>query len=340
VAAWLRARRPSLGRVGVRAAVPAAAGYSNEVVFLTLDGQGPEDLGPELVLRRAPSGATLFRTYDLGMQAAVQDAVRAAGVPVPAFALHEPDPSWLGAPFLLMPRVPGHVPGELAALDPWVARRAPADQRRLQAGFLDAVAAVHDTPWEGTALAGRLRGADGTLADEIDWWDELMEWSFDGAPPADLVDALRWCRDHRPHPEPPRSLLWGDVRLGNVVFGDDLAPRAVLDWEMASIGPAESDLAWCTALDEMGAHFVEATVPGFLDRDGVVARHAAALGRPLVAFRWFELFALCQAAALNLRRSALAAVRAGRPALVPARDAVLGYALAAIAEADRDPPWH
>ena len=37
-------------------------------------------------------------------------------------------------------------------------------------------------------------------------------------------------------------LLWGDVRLGNVIFGDDLAPIAVLDWDMASIGAPEHDI--------------------------------------------------------------------------------------------------
>ena len=34
-----------------------------------------------------------------------------------------------------------------------------------------------------------------------------------------------------------------------MVFGDDLAPRAVLDWDMTSIGAPEHDLAWFTSLD-------------------------------------------------------------------------------------------
>jgi len=333
VAAWLQARDPSLGRPELHASTPGATGYSNEVVFVTVDGRGAQGLGRDLVIRRAPAGPALFRSYDLAMQVAVQDAVRAAGVPVPAFVLHEPDPSWLGAPFLVMPRVPGHVPGELAAIDPWVGGLDPADQRRVQAGFLDALAVVHATPWTGTDLAGCLRGGGGTLTDELDWWGDLVAWAFDGAPPAELGDAFRWCRAHRPDPEPPHGVLWGDVRLGNVIFGDDLAPRAVLDWEMAAIGPAETDLAWYTALDEMGAHLVDATVPGFRDRDAVVARHAGALGRPLVAFRWFELFALWRSAALNLRAARLAAARAGRPPRDPARDPVLRYAVDAIAAA-------
>ena len=35
-----------------------------------------------------------------------------------------------------------------------------------------------------------------------------------------LVDALDWCEAHRPSSEPEPSLLWGDVRLGNVIFDE------------------------------------------------------------------------------------------------------------------------
>ena len=79
-------------------------------------------------------------------------------------------------------------------------------------------------------------------------------------------------------------MLWGDVRLGNVIFDDGFAPVAVLDWEMASIGPAEHDLAWYTALEGMTEHFFGQRVTGFLTRDEIVARHEQALGRPLVDF--------------------------------------------------------
>jgi aminoglycoside phosphotransferase (APT) family kinase protein len=44
-------------------------------------------------------------------------------------------------------------------------------------------------------------------------------------------------------------LRWGDVRLGNIVFGDDLEPRAILDWDMAAVGVPEHDVAWFTMLD-------------------------------------------------------------------------------------------
>ena len=37
--------------------------------------------------------------------------------------------------------------------------------------------------------------------------------------------------------------MWGDSRVGNVLY-QDFRPVAVLDWEMATLGPREMDVAW------------------------------------------------------------------------------------------------
>jgi aminoglycoside phosphotransferase (APT) family kinase protein len=212
-----------------------------------------------------------------------------------------------------------------------VPRHAPHPRARtLQENFLDALARIHTTPWKGRPIATQLRGATGSLVDEIRWWDDLVAWTFEGAPPRKLVDVFAWCRDHRPTQAPPSSLLWGDVRLGNVVFDDHLAPLAILDWEMASIGPAELDLAWYTALETMAEHFVGRRVPGFLTGDEIVRRHEAALGRPLVDFRWFEIFAMARSTALQMRADRLRALRRGRAPRPPEDDAVLTYTVEAI----------
>jgi aminoglycoside phosphotransferase (APT) family kinase protein len=39
-------------------------------------------------------------------------------------------------------------------------------------------------------------------------------------------------------------LLWGDARIGNMIFAPGGTPVAVLDWETATFGQAEEDLAW------------------------------------------------------------------------------------------------
>ncbi len=101
-------------------------------------------------------------------------------------------------------------------------------------------------------------------------------------------------------------MCWGDARIGNLLFADDRTVASVLDWEMATIGPAETDLAWFLALDELTTYFVKRTVPGFGDRAAVVGRYEAALGRAVVDLEWHEIFALVRSTAINDRQARLA----------------------------------
>jgi aminoglycoside phosphotransferase (APT) family kinase protein len=282
---------------------PPGGGYSNELVYVSIAGEAK-------VIRLAPSGPPLFPSYDLAMQVAVQEVAAAAGVPVPAPLAAELDPSVLGRPFLVMPRIDGRHPGEAPMLTPWILELSSEEQRRLQGGFLDALAAVHrvDPP-------GDLR----PWSAELDWWASYATWAAEGqADPAALVALFDRCRAAAPTTFPPSVLLWGDVRMGNVVVADDLSVAAVLDWEMASAGPPECDLAWYTALNGLTLSFVGDDAPGFRTRDEVVAHHEAALGRPMESMAWHEAFALCRAAAAQFRVDVVKALVKDRPPPDPA----------------------
>ena len=41
----------------------------------------------------------------------------------------------------------------------------------------------------------------------------------------------------------PDVLSWGDARIGNIIYAG-FEPAAVLDWEMAALGPRELDVSW------------------------------------------------------------------------------------------------
>jgi aminoglycoside phosphotransferase (APT) family kinase protein len=128
-------------------------------------------------------------------------------------------------------------------------------------------------------------------------------------------------------------LLWGDVRLGNVIFDDAWQPVAVLDWEMTTIGPAEHDVAWHTSLETMQNELFGRAVPGFLDRDALLARYEAQVGRALADLEWFEIFALVRSAAI-MTRLAFVQEQAGIPPMLAYADnPVLNYLSARIAEA-------
>ncbi len=265
----------------------------------------------ELVVRLPPVSDGIFPEYDLAQQAAVQSAVGAAGTPV-APVRYEPDPSYLGAPFLAMPFVAGPIPQEFTAGDPWLATLVDDDARSsVWRSFLDTLVGISATGADGLGLRAGLDA-------ELEWWDRYIAWATDGSPPPALAEALTWCRQHRPSRESPASLLWGDVRLGNVVFDPErLVPRAVLDWDMASVGPAEMDVAWFLALEAVQTELTGMAVPGFGSRGDAISLVEAGIGRALVDLDWYEIFALVRASAVSTRIGLLFE-RQGRPSMFAA----------------------
>ena len=63
-----------------------------------------------LCLRRDPGNALLREMSDLGRQFTVLQALERTAVPAPKAHFFEPEPAVLGAPFLVMEKVPGTCP--------------------------------------------------------------------------------------------------------------------------------------------------------------------------------------------------------------------------------------
>lgn len=281
----------------IAALTHAEGGMANETVLVDF---GPGNAG--MVVRLPPLDAT-FPDYDLSPQAAVQNAVAAAGVPAPAPAVVEADPTWVGAPFLAMPRVAGAVAGPAPAFDPYVQDAAPTLQRLMHDGLVDALVAVHAVPWEAAGLAAVLAGP--RLEDALARWAAYVEWSSEGDPLPALTEGLDWCVRHCP-PERETVLLWGDVRLGNLVFDEARHPVAVLDWDLATLGPREMDLGWHFGLDFMMEELFGRRVPGFPSRQETLERYERQTGHEVRDLAWHEVFALTRALAINDRHQRIA----------------------------------
>ena len=295
----------------------AAAGLANETVMVEL-----APAHPGLVLRLPPLVPT-FPAYDLSHQALVQNALAAAGVPAPAPAVFVADPRWLGSPFLAMPTVSGFIPGPAPVFDAVIAAAAPERQRKYQNGLIDTLADLHAVDWTAAGLGAVLPGP--TAAAALDHWTNYVAWAGEGAPLPILTEALEWCRGTGP-PGPPgapepagpldraqASLLSGDARLGNLVFDDDGDVHAVLDWDLAAIGPPEMDLGWYFGLDFMMEQLFGRRVPGFPPRAEAVARYEERSGRVVTGLDWYEVFALVRALAINDRQQRIAGRQRGRP---------------------------
>ena len=184
---------------------------------------------------------------------------------------------------------------------------APDEQAELHDNLLVTLARIH------SGVAERVPVRDD--AAELSYWDAYLEWSSGGDAVPALVDALAWCRAHVPRARGEHVLRWGDVRLGNVIFGDDLMPRAVLDWDMAAIGPAEHDLAWFTMLEAVMTRLSGKRVEGFPERDATIARYEQHANRALHDFEWYETFALLRSTAILARIGVLTRAAGGEPAM-------------------------
>jgi aminoglycoside phosphotransferase (APT) family kinase protein len=298
LAGWIAARTGAHDVRVVNAEHPSI-GYSSETVLVDLTWSGGGDENGEqmhaLVVRLAPPSAGTFRDFDLGKQTIAQLAAAAAGVAIASPELVT-DPKWLGIPFVVMPRVHGHLIGEIALYDPWLNTLTERRRSQVHEAFVAAVATTHRA--DLVAAAG-VSERDNEA--ELDFWADYLDWSSGGGPISALVDALDWCRSHRPAIESEPVLLWGDVRLGNVIFGNDLVPRAILDWDMTSIGAREHDVAWFTMLESTTRSLFGSHLAGFPDRDGTIAQYESLSGHPLQDFGWYEILALIRSTAILTR---------------------------------------
>ena len=284
---WLRAHHGD-ERLTVAPLTRPAAGLSSDTLFVDVSS------GESLVARLPPAGGGIFPTYDLAMQARLQTELPAAGIPTVVPVAYEEDEAWVGSPFLLMPRVPGEVlvDNPPYARTGWLHDAGEDAQRRLYEGFLDQLAAIHAVTTVQPAPAEGAR---------LDWWRDYLDWAGGGSPEPALVAVVAWLDAHRPEPQPAAGMLWGDVRLGNVIFGENLRPAAILDWEMATAGPAEVDLGWFFAMREMMVAPGRVELPGFLDKAASVGRYERALGRQIRDLEWYEVFALLRSTAILCR---------------------------------------
>jgi aminoglycoside phosphotransferase (APT) family kinase protein len=317
---WVRSWRPEAGDVQLAPLVQPATGLSSETIFVEVDwtpGSGRDASGEHAswVVRLPPHGEGLFPSYDLAMQGKLQGVLAHGGVAAVKPLAVEVDDTWVGAPFLLMPRVAGRV---VRADKPylrsgWLAESTPEGQGRLHQQMIDQLARIHRLDWESLgcrAILAARTGPGGTgrwLADELEHWARYLAWAGGGTGPAVFDQGVEWCRAHLPSPEPPPSLLWGDVQLGNVLVGDDMGVTAVLDFEMASIGPAEIDLAWFVVLHQMAVDRCGGDLPGFPGREATIAAYEERLGRRVTDLRWFEAFAALRSGAILVRAASLLA---------------------------------
>lgn len=313
---WLRERLPA-GAVTVSGLTVPKAGFSNETIIGTAtwtplaEGSARSTAVQEMdfVLRVQPSDHQLYLAPDALRQARTMTALY-GHVPVPRVLFTEPDSSVLGAPFFLMKRVSGRIPGDVPSWHDrgWVAELGTAERHRLYSNALRALVRLHEVDTASGQFGFLEAAGTGTplqrVVDELaafhEWCVPVLRYGTDV-----IAAALRCVLDEVPRND-RRSIVWGDARVGNMIFSDDFDVAAMLDWEAATLGPPEIDVAWWTMFDE---YLCEANglkrLSGIPDRPATYARYEELAGAELRDLRYFEVLTGLEFALINSRMADL-----------------------------------
>lgn len=277
---WFAAREPGAEVVGLT--MPEGNGMSSETLLATVRFGDDEQ---RLVIRVAPRPESdpVFPSYDLPAQFAVMRHVRSYGVPAPSCLWVEEASDVIGAPFLVMDRVDGDVPPDVMpyTFGAWRPDSTDADLWELADASIGVLATIHAVPAPEGGLVPTPGPGETALAAHLRRLRAFYDWAAEGHRRAPVLDrALTWAEENLPgHAD--QVLNWGDARIGNLMYRGN-TPVAVLDWEMATVGPCELDLGWFVYLHRFFQDLAELAglpgLPGFLRREDVERRYAERTG--------------------------------------------------------------
>jgi aminoglycoside phosphotransferase (APT) family kinase protein len=210
---------------------PLSGGFDTIIHGLALGGATGDWSGPLIlrVMRPGTLGARVRR------EAAAHVALDEAGFPVPRVLLAEPDPAPLGAPFLIMQRLPGKTMWS-AAQGQGVAALL-AIPRRLA----EIHAQLHRVSGELLRESAQVFGVDlATMGVEARVED--VGRRIDRAGLGGLSEGARWLVRNRPAPAQAEVICHGDFHPHNLmVEGGRLS--GVIDWADITLAEPTYDIA-------------------------------------------------------------------------------------------------
>jgi aminoglycoside phosphotransferase (APT) family kinase protein len=271
-------------------------GHSNLTYLLQLGGK-------QVVLRRPPFGSKVKTAHDMGREHRILSRLPDVYDKAPRAFLYCEDLAVIGAPFYLMHRVEGVV---LRGPRPKGIVLDEATMRRISESTVDGLAELHAVDYAAAGL-GDLGHPQGYVARQVKGWSErYVKSRTDDIPEMEIV--ARWLADHQPEREPAGTLIHNDFKYDNLVLDPEDLPRirAVLDWEMATLGDPLMDLGttlgyWMDPDDAEPMRllpFGPASLPGNLKRLEVVERYARKTGRDVSDVLFYYAYATFKVAVI------------------------------------------
>lgn len=266
------------------------AGFSNLTFFVQLGDQA-------YVLRRPPFGARAKGGHDMFREYRVMRDLAPLFPKVPKVYHYCEDDAVMGAPFYLMERIEGII--LRAPTHRSFVRLSEVAYQQVSSAWLDTFVALHTVDYQAAELADFGRPV-GYVERQIKGWSKRYE-KAKTEDVAEIDFVMQWLNEHI-RPESSHTLIHNDYKYDNVVFeeGNWTSIKAVLDWEMATIGDPLMDLGsslayWVNA-DDMEAERAMAMLPthfaGNPSRGEVVHQYALKSGRNVDDMVFYYVYGL------------------------------------------------
>ena len=248
----------------------------------------------EGVLRRPPLGPVPPKAHDMGRESKLLRKLHEAFPLAPKPYFFCEDETVIGAPFYVMERRKGVIVD-----DSFPEGVEPTEELRrgMSRMVVDTLVELHTVDWQKAGL-GDLGRPEGFLERQVKGWigryDKAKTEKIEEVGPL-----TEWIQKNIPE-SPPATIDHNDYKLNNLLLNpEDLTEvRAVLDWEMTTIGDPLFYLAvslsyWVEAGDSQELKEVLPTVadtPGFMTRNEFIDYYAQKSGRDLSDMHWYLIF--------------------------------------------------
>lgn len=290
---WIEARAPETGRCVE--ATKFGDGQSNPTFLLRTD-RG------RFVLRSQPPGPLLKGAHLVDREYRVMKALADTQVPVPRMVFDGGSDNPLGRRFFIMDYVAGEI-----FWDPALPDHEPADRARIYDSMGEVLAALHGVDPDDAGLGDFGRSGDYFARQLRTWTRQYRAAETETIP--QMEHLIAWLERETPPADVGPAVVHGDFRIDNLIFDPEtLRVRAVLDWELSTLGHPIADLAyqcmqWRLPNDGTfkGLAGVDRAAAGIPDEDAYVAAYCARRGLKgidnwhyAIAFCFFRLGAILQ----------------------------------------------
>ncbi len=209
-----------------------SGGYSN-LTYLIQSQKG------KFALRRPPFGEKINKAHDMNREFTVLNALNKAGYsksPKPVFFCDNPD--IFGAPFFVMEFVEGLI---LRNKSPTGMVFTPADFKKLSEKSLDCLLELHALELKDSALI-QLGKPEGYVVRQVEGWSDRY-FKAKTNELSEMENVAVWLKSNIP-PTENCGFIHNDYKYDNLVLdpGNVSNIKAVLDWEMATVGDPLMDL--------------------------------------------------------------------------------------------------